>query len=212
MRLTLQVGIPWRPTPSRLPAFQQTKAFWESLGFQVVTHDSGHAVFNVAATRNQLVKIIRDRQELVIICDADTTCERGALEEAAEAARQDHLIHLPYHLYRTSAGQYLPGAASGILLFREHAWLRTNGQDEVFEGWGYEDTAFRLAQFTLNGPFVHHKGTATAAVHVEASLEQLPRNQSRYRQYVQAYGNVAAMQLLVGPLAEELRTPTWPSP
>jgi hypothetical protein len=192
----VRVGIPWRHHPSRERAFDHTVSFYEGLGFPIVTHDSGHAVFNLAATRNQLVREHLG-DGLVILSDADTVPEERALTAALTGALADELVHLPYHLYRDENHKFTPGATSGIYVFRPEAWEATNGQDERFEGWGYEDAAWRLAHLTLAGPIPRHHGTAVAAVHDIAPRDRVTANRERFRMYQAAYGNVEAMTVLI---------------
>lgn len=191
----VMVGIPWRSQPTRVPAFEVTRRWWEERGFTVVTADTLHVPFNLAAARNKLVR--ESRAVVVVLCDADTVPEDEAIREAVYAAAADGLVHLPYHLYRTASGEFVDGAHSGVYVTTPAAWAKTNGQDEGFQGWGYEDNAWRLAHTTLVGPIPRHAGTVVAANHAPASRDHVSRNRARYRLYQDAYGNPERMQALV---------------
>lgn len=175
-----------------------TSQWYRDRGFEVLFGEDpahAHGPFNSAATRNWLMQHMT--ANVKVLSDADTVPEEGALFAAMEAAAVDGLMHLPYHLYRDSADVYTFGASSGIFVGTQAAWDSTNGQDELFNGWGFEDSAWRLAHLTLNGPIPRHRGVATAAVHELASRDQLSTNRKRFAQYQIAYGKPELMQLLV---------------
>lgn len=199
-----QVGIPWRPTADRTPAFEATAAFYRSHGFEVIASDAKrhHPQFNIAAARNYLVRTLMQPAEVYVLSDADTTPEFPALVEAIKAVLAGSpAVHLPYHLYRQeSDGAFTENACSGVLVFGPSAWETLNGQDETFEGWGFEDTAFKLAHETLIGPMVRHSGVALARNHVPARKDRVSVNRRRYFRYREAYGHPEAMRALVGPV------------
>lgn len=204
----IQVGIPWRPTDDRMPAFEQTTAFYRNHGFEVVAADQKRPGyhFNIAAARNRLVRELMRPSTVYVLSDADTIPQFESLCAAILGVlRGSGAVHLPYHLYeREGAGggpndpRYIDGACSGILVFGPEVWHTLAGQDEAFEGWGFEDTAFRLAHETLIGPMVRYAGTVRALRHTPAGQNNVPVNRRRYLQYRDAYGNQAAMRLLLG--------------
>jgi len=197
----VRVGIPWRPTPDRVPAFEKTKSWYERHGLTVFASDEKRPQlhFNIAAARNHLVKTVIPRSDVYILSDADTIPEWGALKEAVLAvAHGSPFVHLPYHLYRHESGGVVDGACSGILVFSYEAWAFLGGQDEQFRGWGFEDSSFRLAHETLLGPMVRHKGVATAAGHVPAKRDRTNVNRRRWTYYAAALGDTEQMRRLVG--------------
>ncbi len=200
------VGLPWRPQPSRLAAKATVEGFYrEEFGIIPLAAEDDRFTaprpFNLAAARNTIVDQAFTSEgqvaAVVILNDADTIPEAEPVREAVRDAIVDDLVHLPYHLYRLEDGHYIRGAQSGVLVMTPKAWLTTNGQDEHFEGWGFEDSAFALAQTTLNGPLVRHKGTVLALGHVDAPRDQVTRNRTRYRSYEDAYGIEPQMRWLV---------------
>jgi hypothetical protein len=195
----VQVGIPWRPQPSRLKAFRDVGDWYGFRGYQVIAGEHPHYAdgpFNLSAARNWLARVGMT-SEVMVLSDADTLVDEFALEEAIEAARVDGLVHLPYHLYRDDEGVYTPGATSGVFVFTRAAFESTNGFDPRFEGWGYEDASWRLAHLTLNGPIPRHRGVAVAMSHAPASRSQVATNRSLHKLYQNAYGNLDAMTELV---------------
>lgn len=205
--LGYQVGIPWRPQPSRMQAFEETRAWYMEHGFEVIAGQHPEHLepkpFNIAAARNQLVSYMAGHarsSNVITLSDGDTIPSIGSLMQAINAA-QDGYVHLPYHLYIGANGKLVPGACSGVMVFTPQAWASTNGQDELFEGWGYEDSAWRLAHEVLNGPIIRHHGIVQASMHDTAAKHPLlTRNRQRYRMYLDAYeqNDVARMQTLTG--------------
>lgn len=211
--IKVAVGIPWRSHPDRMTAFRETYDFYIREGYEVFTHDHAprrdataliQSPFNVAATRNDLVRSLtrplngqanervaraQTAFDIVVLSDADTTAETAVLREAIEAAYSDNLVHLPYHVYQGMYGKLIDGATSGVYVTTRRAWAKTNGQDESFEGWGYEDSAWRLAHLLLAGPIHQHVGTALARFHPEADRSKVAVNSMRFRQYRDAFNN-----------------------
>jgi hypothetical protein len=99
--MPLTVLIPWRPQPSRVEAFDAVIA-WYRANFgdvDIRTVDCDDNIFNLAQCRNLGIASIEDAGQVVIINDADTVPEIGALREAVEAAATSGRVHLPYTAY-----------------------------------------------------------------------------------------------------------------
>jgi hypothetical protein len=191
----IEVGIPWRAHHSRLESYERTCDWYTTHGFDVIAGEDpefGERPFNISAARNFLVRE-HMKSDVMILSDADTLPEKGALLEAIDGAYRDGLVHLPYHLYRDDAGTFTQGATSGIFVFTRSAYEATNGFDPRFEGWGYEDSAWRLAHLTLAGPIPRSRGTVTAASHAPASRSQVSPNAALYGLYQAAYGSPERM-------------------
>jgi hypothetical protein len=222
MNLPLQVGIPWRATEDRLGAFAEVVQFYEAIGMEVVTSDTREAqkaaqdgrslpanvTFDPGGARNHLVRTMLRPSRVMILSDADTTPEVSSLLEAIQAVldepSNDHRLHLPYHLYHrigqrtTGDMEYVYNATSGVLVFHPDLWHNLNGQDEMFHGWGWEDTAFALAHETLVGPIMKHRGVVTSRAHNPNNRQMQHLNRNRYHQYLAAYGDPAKMRMLTG--------------
>lgn len=198
----VRVGIPWRESPDRIPAFERTKSWYERHGLTVFAADEKRPQlhFNIAAARNHLVKTVIPRSDVYILSDADTIPEWAPLKEAVLAvAHGSPYVHLPYNLYRHEGTDgFVEGACSGVLVFSYETWAALAGQDEQFRGWGFEDTAFALAHETLLGPLQRHKGVATAASHIPARRDRTSVNRRRWTYYRAAYGDPVQMRALVG--------------
>ncbi|MRX43102.1 hypothetical protein [Agromyces kandeliae] len=217
--MTNLVVIPWRPAPSRIPAFDRVLAWYraELPEFRVETIDSDDDVFVLARARNLAVARLAEPDDVVVINDADTLPEAAALREAVAEAGASGRVHLPYTTYRwlgpegtaeLEAGVPLAdcshvlvrGACSGVYVTTARTWAAHGGQDERFRGWGFEDSAWRLAHETMLGMEPHRHGGAVYALSHEPEVragEQYDRNAALMARYRDAEGDVDAMAALI---------------
>ncbi|HXR44938.1 MAG TPA: hypothetical protein VN759_09040 [Pseudolysinimonas sp.] len=212
------VIIPWRPTPSRRPAFETVSAWYRRHlpGATIVPVDSDDEIFNLSRCRNIGIATIADPAEVVVISDADTFPEPAPLAAAIAAAAGSGRVHLPYTEYRwlgeagtaqlltgapatDCAHEVVVGARSGVYVTTPATWWAHGGQDERFRGWGFEDTAWWIAHETLLGEPVRHPGRVFAMHHVTQRREgeQYDRNAELAGRYRAASGDPAAMRELV---------------
>lgn len=212
------VIVPWRPAPSRVPAFEFVVDWYARLlpEFRVQTIDTDDDVFVLAACRNRGIAA-HDPDEVVVVCDADTLPQPEPLRAAVAAARTSGLVHLPYTEYRwlgregdaqIRAGvapedcdhELVIGACSGVYVTTPRTWERHCGQDERFRGWGFEDAAWNLAhQALLGAPPVRHEGHVYA-LHHAAEVRAGARyeaNAALMERYREAEGDPVAMAQLV---------------
>lgn len=218
------VVFPWRPSPSRLDAFDRVREWYgrELPELEVTTIDSGDEPFNLARCRN-LAAARRDLDDVVILNDADTLPEPGPLRAAVAAAATSGRVHLPYTAYhwlgaegsaQFADGTPLPecsfelvhGACSGVYVTTRRTWEAHGGQDERFRGWGYEDAAWYLAHSTILGePPRRHEGRVYALHHVAAERAgaQYDANAALMERYRAAASDPAAMSALVAEGVDE---------
>lgn len=199
------VGMIWRATPDRMAAFKRTVRFWRQFG-DVRFFDSGHEVFNRAASRNVAVReAARAGHSKLVVTDADTIPELGAVVEAY-AAVTDDAVRLPYDRCRVlDLSDRVLGefgfTCGGVYVTTVNGWFNVGGQDELFTRWAPEDFAFKLAHETLVGPMVRHEGVLLSLGHGQserAENEGDPEVQL-YRRYEHANGNPEAMRALCFP-------------
>ena len=213
------VIVPWRPAPSRIPAFDLLQRWYaaELPEFVLRTVDTSDVPFNLAACRNRGVAAAGP-DEVVVVNDADTLPEPEPLRAAVAAAARSGLVHLPYTEYRwlgasgtadLAAGrapedcaveQFVQGACSGVYVTTARTWAAHGGQDERFRGWGFEDAAWRDAHETLlGGPPVRHEGRVYALHHVGEvrAGANYEANAALRARYAGAAGDRAAMAQLV---------------
>lgn len=117
--------------------------------------------------------------DVAVLGDADVLVDPGLLHAAIGAATHTGGPVLAYteriHLDKAGTRRILDGyrgdwrpftrtqlfdsCSSAVVVTRE-LWERVGGYDELFEGWGWEDIAFRIATETLSGkPLVKLQGT-----------------------------------------------------
>jgi glycosyltransferase involved in cell wall biosynthesis len=163
--LKATVCIPWRPSPSRMAAFDRVQEFWAMLGWPVVTADSDTEVFSLAQARNNAVR--KAKTEVVVVADADTLIDPLNVIRAVADPRG---VWWPFTRYRVLDPKYLneplerlaelpavntwdgAGVAGvgGCLVTTRREWWRLGGQPPEFVGWGWEDVAFTVVVRTLS--------------------------------------------------------------
>lgn len=201
------IGMIWRPTPDRLRSFRQAQEFWSLMG-DVQVFDSGHPVFNRAASRNMAVRAAYEQgYRKLVVTDADCIPEPKPLLEAF-AQVDDTAVHLPYThcqvLNRTGRVVADIGfTCGGTYVTTVDGWNSVGGQDERFVKWAPEDMAFMLAHQTLVGPMVKHDGVLLSLAHDAdphrvTALDSDPLVQL-YRDYEAANGDPLRMRQLCFP-------------
>ena len=152
-RLSATVCIPWRPSPSRMAAFERVKEYWAMFGWPVVTADSDTEVFSLAQARNNAVK--KAKTDVVVIADADTLpLPLLVLKAVAEPVG----VCWPFNRYRIISQDYLhtpleqlenvphintwdgagiAGVGGCLICTRKEYW-RLGGQPPEFIGWGWD--------------------------------------------------------------------------
>lgn len=161
MRAT--VCIPWRAQPDRIAAQERVVTFWEHHGFPVILDDScpKQDAFNISQARNNAVE--QAETDVVIVADADTIPDLGAVQRAVNRIHDD-LVIWPFDLYRHISAEAVQSpdlhtapvereyrsSVGGLFVINQRTYWGLGGQDERFESrWGYEDTCFRMAAITL---------------------------------------------------------------
>lgn len=212
------VYLPWRPALSRIDAFDRVRDWYARMlpEFTLETIDSGDVPFNLARCRN-LAVAQSEPDDVIVLNDADTLPEPWPLREAVEAAKSSGRVHLPYTAYhwfgaegsaQFAAGippeecafELVVGACSGVYVTTRRTWEAHGGQDERFQGWGFEDAAWYIAHSTMLGESPRrHEGRVYALHHVAADRAgtHYDANAALMERYREASGDVAAMSALI---------------
>ncbi|MEU2835330.1 galactosyltransferase-related protein [Streptomyces lavendulae] len=177
--------------------------------------DSGHDVFNRAASRNEAMRTLNG-YEAVLLCDADTLVEADPVMEAVHQAHSGAL-HLPFTLYRSWSrnatrrlldgeevdeskdADVLSGSTGGAMVMSPAAWWGIGGMDERFTAWGYEDVAFPLAATVLGSGVVRHAGSVWHLWHPTDRNAESPQQQAGAQlchRYIQAEAPEAMRDLV----------------
>lgn len=169
--------------------------------------DSGHTIYNRAASRNLVVRRALELEaDVVVVCDADSIPERQPLERTIQSAFSDGGIWTPFdrvnqlsaffirrktlrpeklgafHTYGPSFG--------GCYVARPSEWVRIGGMDERIEGWGYEDQIFLVAARTWALGHQFHSGTLYTFEHPRwVSAEKQAQNAYLRDRYNENCGN-----------------------
>lgn len=206
--MSLSVLIPWRSEePSRVAAWAFNRARWSRLEplIQVCVADDGRTEgpFSVSravnrarreATGDQLVIFGADhlppdydrinwiirrlhRNPWTLVYAATRVLNQaGAARVLQGLMRPEDAAELRFDWV---------GCCYGILALRADVWDDVGGMDERFEGWGAEDTAFRVALQALHPAGVGvGEGEAIAFWHPDVPRGELTQaNVARYGEY-----------------------------
>jgi hypothetical protein len=190
--------VPWRPTPSRKPAFEVVRRWWEDLGVTVITADSDSSrPFNVSQARNNAVR--KAGTHAVVVADADTIPDRDALGLVLQRLERGQVVY-PFDRYRyiedhdpsvevqgLTASKEWGNSVGGLVVAMRETYWDIGGFDERFDRWGYEDNAFHMAANTL-ARVARVPGTVHAFGH-DADRDTTPDNPGRHRMELYRYAN-----------------------
>lgn len=227
--MELSVLIPWRSAePERDVIFNWVCARYASLlpRVEVVVSDSQDEQFNRGQARNMAFE--KSSGDILLIADADTIFEEkqivagvkrvldGApwvlpygwyynLNESvtSDLLNKDPSIEFDHEIFDGDLEWYDHKVVSwaGLIIMRREAYKAIRGYDECFNGWGYEDNAFRLCADTLLGP--HERLPEFSCYHLWHPVAEgfnnphIQENRRRHQMYVDRDGNVEAMKKLL---------------
>lgn len=220
--MKLGIVIPWRPRPSRVKAFSLTvnRLMDQFPDSTIYYADKEAKIFNVSGSRNQgCLSAIKDGCDMLLVVDADTLLDKKAVEEAIAVASKEDYVCMPYTFYNRlsekSSTPLLNGKVSfeklavhgdnsawnhpgGAYVMSSSTFLKLNGWDERFVGWGYEDDAFSEAHRRVLGRgFVRVDGFAITLHHEDRDQDYIDVNSERYSQYVDS-SNEQVLEIIQG--------------
>jgi len=180
---------------------------------------SGRRPTNRGQARNFLVEMAADAGcDVIVLCDADTFPEKGALLNAIMGAQTHGGLHFAYDKFvalnptgtrmlhmgmavdeRNGHGfrpiDYVhssaDGGLGGVMAVRPDEWLAIGGSPEL-TGWGFEDVIYAVKSRTLIRPNTHHQGYIYHLWHpteCRVGSEQYEINIAICKEYERADGN-----------------------
>jgi glycosyltransferase involved in cell wall biosynthesis len=181
--------------------------------------------FNRGKARNEAFS--KSTGDVLLIADADTIFHLDQIEAAINMLQGHRTWVIPYGWYYNlnretsenilmldsgetvmeptspASWEHKVESWAGLLVMPREAFEQVGGYDEGFQGWGYEDNAFRLALDTLWGS--HTRLPWSYCLHLwhpiaaDGGFEQphIHENRARYRLYEAAVGNPAAMRRVI---------------
>lgn len=229
MTPSVSVVIPWRSDdPERTEIFRWCLHRWGSLtDYRIITPNDGQTEgpFNRSKAVNRGVALAAG-DDVVIVSDADTAIIHGQPEamiaalqnganwtigysrfvHLAQVATQEALaspvdIVLPSNPRGPSVRYASWESVCGLWAMRTEDYHLIGGNDEGFEGWGSEDTAFAMKADTLLGKHERLPGVGLHLFHELRPDRKTDRhakaNFERLRLYEKAAGDPESMTALV---------------
>lgn len=178
--MNLSVLIPWDPRTTcehRLASFNWLLKRYEETLYpsEVCIGTDVSEPFNRSKARN--AAFAKSSGDYLLIADADTMFDTAQIYMAVERVRSADTWVLPYMSYYNLAKHHseqivaadpwmstgelglppteyehkIEDSPAGLLVMKREHFEAVGGYDERFEGWGYEDNAFRMALNVLVG-------------------------------------------------------------
>jgi hypothetical protein len=184
-------------------------------------HGPEEGPFNRSAAVNRAAALAGD-WDVAVVIDSDVVPDPAAVRWAVEEARRSGGPASAFNVrknlnqagtakvkagYRGSwermVGGKWPDCISGAFALTRDLWDRVGGFDEMFVGWGYEDTAFRIACETVsNRPLARAQADLWHLYHPQSpehrkASPDLQRNRSRMQLYETARFDMTAIAPLI---------------
>lgn len=208
--MKLGIIVPWREQLSRVGGFTKTisrlsQQFPDST---IYCSDKPGERFNLSGSRNKgCLDAIEDGCDMLLVVDADMLLEKDAVEMAIERAKSMVAVCLPYtslnrmndvlseavvkdeilfeETINSPGSTVISGQLGGAYVMESSTFLKLNGWDERFLGWGFEDDAFAAAHSAILGKdLCRVQGYAATFFHEDRDQVNLEENRQRYYSYL----------------------------
>lgn len=160
MKPSVQVVIPWRPSPERMAAFERTMQFWNYVGWPVVFGDSpADKPFSLAQARNR--GVAKTSAQIVVVSDADTIPTLQNVVRAVDdpgpgvtwVFSHYRRIHQDWvdkpDLMGAPLIESWENGLGGCYVCKRSTYFYIGGTDPRFIEWGFEDTSMYAVASTL---------------------------------------------------------------
>jgi predicted glycosyltransferase involved in capsule biosynthesis len=165
--------------------------------------------FNLSASRNRGCRFaMKDGCDVMLVLDADVLVEKEAVENSMRVASDLGVVSLPYVFFNRlndelstsllnkellpeeirsrGIGSLNQNHFGGAYVLTASTFLRLNGWDERFVGWGFEDNAFEAAhKVLLDRGFHRSAGHAITFDHEDRDQNNVEDNRQRFYEYTQ---------------------------
>lgn len=223
--MNVVILVPRRPDGGhRDRLWEHCRALWEQRhDWPIYEGEHLDGPFNRSAAINQAAEAAGE-WDVALIIDADVICAPDAVESAVEiAARTDRMVVAHDErvmLNRKGTEKVLGGfegswrdrsmvervwldSVSCCIAVSRHLWELAGPFDELFIGWGREDTAWRISCEVETGPVVKVCGETfhlwhPVAAEVAKNHPLRVANEKRHQAYVAARGDRARVRALRG--------------
>lgn len=212
--------VPRRPEPWRdlLWGFVRSRWDGEHPDIPVVAVDDPFPLRPFSRSRSLNAARSSTDADVLIVMDGDVFCDSAMIDPMIAATASSRMV-VGFSEHRslgpTGTAKVLAGWIDGwsddvievrddnhasLIAIRSELWDSVGGFDERFEGWGWEDVAFRLVCETLLGPMVVLKGTLWHLWHPCDPQREMHNtaNRERLEPFIAAQGDVDAMRSVIG--------------
>lgn len=217
--MNVAILVPWRPGNSeRQKLWDFTRAWWQRDHPTWTIHEAPGPLdgpFNRSAAINEAARAAGD-WDVAVIIDADVIANADAVRNGVDIAQATGQMVVTHDervmLSKVGARKVLDGyrgswrapamvervwldSVSCSVVASRQLWDLVGGFDELFVGWGREDTAFRIAAETLTGkPLIRLSSELFHLWHPESpdARKTSPirkANEQRHQRYVAARWN-----------------------
>ncbi len=215
---TLDICIPWRTDFGwRETLFDYVLARWQATGYHVCVGSEPDPDLSAPINVSRLLNLARAQSsaDVLVVASADHIPDPLAVSRAATAA----MTHGWAPVFTATAGvgqkatrallsgraidpnRYVTSEApfcTALLAVRADVWDEIGGWDERFNGWGCEDTAFRLVLDVLYpGPPALPPARTLALWHEAASRDKFDANVALLGEYLGCGEDPDAIRTLI---------------
>lgn len=226
--MKVAILVPWRAgNPDRQKLWDFTKAWWQRDHPDWTIHEAAGPLdgpFNRSAAINEAARAAGE-WDVAVIIDADVIANADAVRNGVELAQATGQMVVTHDervmLSKAGARKVLEGyrgswrtagmvervwqdSVSCSVVVSRSLWDLVGGFDELFVGWGREDTAFRIAAETLTGkPLIRLSSELFHLWHPESPEARKTSpirkaNEARHQRYVAARWNADDVRSLLG--------------